>query len=107
MRIYEGILCVISIFTILYSLFNLRKKNNKNYYILIVFIPILTAHYIFEGIRWQMFGIYLYGLYLVYRGLFIRNKRFSIGEPGEKKLVAIFMAVIVVISILLSLLLLV
>lgn len=103
MRIYEFTLCVISIVTAFYSLFNLRKKDNKNYRALLVLIPLFVAHFVFEGLRWQMFGVYLYSLYLVYRFLFVRNKRLSIGEAGEKKFPAIILAILLLISELLIL----
>lgn len=99
MRIFELALSIISLITVIYSIFNLRKKDNKNYRALVVLIPLFIAHVLFEGIRWQMFGVYLYSLYLIYRFIFTSRKRLSIGEAGEKKLPAWFFCVLIIISI--------
>lgn len=98
MRLLESLLCVISLITIIYSLFNLRKKNNKNYFVLLVLVPLIIGHFILEGLRWQMFGPYVYILYLLYRFLIVRKKRLSIGEGGEKKPPVIILLVLVLLS---------
>ena len=98
MRIFEVVLCGLSVITVFYSLFNLRKKDNKNYAILLLLIPLYIAHVFFEGIRWQMLGVYLYSFYLLYRFLFVRNKRLSIGESGEKKFPAVIFTILVIVS---------
>ncbi len=99
MRLFELLLCVIAIITGIYSLFNINKKNNKNYRMIILTIPILVAHILFEGVRWQMGGIYIYIVYLLYRFLFIRKKRLSIGEFGEKKVFGVFFLSLSIISL--------
>lgn len=104
MRTYEIALSSITLCVALYSIFNGRKKDNKNYRALILLLPIMAAHIFIEGIRWQMYGVYAYLIYLVLRLMILPKKRLSIGESGQNKGIAVLSVVAVVLSIFLSLL---
>jgi hypothetical protein len=104
MRTFEIILGIVTLGVAIYSLYNGRKKDNRNYYALILLVPLMAVHVFVEGIRWQMYGVYAYCVYLFLRFVYLRKKRLSIGESGQRKWTATIGLISVILSIGLSLL---
>ncbi|MGB4658740.1 MAG: dienelactone hydrolase family protein [Mobilitalea sp.] len=102
MRKLEIILSCVALCVVIYSLIKGRRKDNIKYLSLLLLIPVMVAHVIFEGIRWQMYGVYAYIIYLAFQFLFLRKKRLSIEESGPKKWTVWLSAIILILSISLS-----
>jgi len=60
---FEKILCVAALFVSLYIV--LKKPQSKIYYSIFLFIPALLLNGVFEGFRWQMFGLYIFLAFLI------------------------------------------
>jgi len=96
MRIFEMLMIISIGITLLLELFKLEKiKIIKNYNILAGCI-FFVLHYVYEGIRWQMYLVYFFIITLLLMNIYSRLKKEDKRRPLRNNIVILMTLVIIV-----------